>query len=191
MGNGNRVAVPSIAVGGSGGAMVTPLPFVEEHEEADAKKLIDSLFMEMIGRPCDLRPAGYLIAVKIHVRSSELIIKKKEDGSVVLGPNGAPMKLWLPEVSLREDKYSSVSALVCAIGPQAYKGTNADGSPRFPEGPWARTGDFVCIPRHESFLCSFSGPLGEVAMAILPDDKIIAVLKDPEDVKPVYVAPRV
>ncbi len=56
---------------------------IEEHEEAEAKALIDQHFIEMTGKPFDMRPAGYLVAVKIYVRPEELKTITQEDGTEV------------------------------------------------------------------------------------------------------------
>jgi len=123
---------------------------IEPHEEELAKKLIDDQFISMTGQPFDMKPAGYLVAVKIYVRPEEL-----------------------KTITHAEDKYSSVSALVCAVGPEAYQGDKFERS-----GPWCKVGDWVLIPRYESTMVSYRG----VAMALLPDDRVMAVIAGPEDV---------
>ena len=137
---------------------------IEAHEEEEAKALIDQHFVEMTGQPFDMRPAGYLVAVKIYVRPEELKTITQEDGTEVT--------LYLPDTVRAEDKYSSVSALVCAVGPEAYQGEKFERS-----GPWCKVGDWILIPRYESMV-SYRG----VAMALLPDDRVMAVIKGPEDV---------
>lgn len=138
---------------------------IEAHEEEEAKALIDQHFIEMTGQPFDMRPAGYLVAVKIYVRPEELKTITQEDGTEVT--------LYLPDTVRAEDKYSSVSALVCAVGPEAYQGEKFERS-----GPWCKVGDWILIPRYESTMVSYRG----VAMALLPDDRVMAVIKGPEDV---------
>ena len=96
---------------------------IEPHEEVLAQQFIDEQFIEMTGQPFDMRPAGYLVAVKIYIRPEELKTIKKEDGTEVT--------LYLPDTVRAEDKYSSVSALVCAVGPEAYQGEKFERS-----GPW-------------------------------------------------------
>lgn len=139
---------------------------IEPHEEALAKQFIDEQFMEMTGQPFDMRPAGYLVAVKIYIRPEELKTIKKEDGTEVT--------LYLPDTVRAEDKFSSVSALVCAVGPEAYQGEKFERS-----GPWCKVGDWILIPRYESTMVSYRG----VAMALLPDDRVMAVITGPEDVE--------
>ena len=138
---------------------------IEPHEEELAKQFIDEQFTEMTGQPFDMRPAGYLVAVKIYIRPEELKTIKKEDGTEVT--------LYLPDTVRAEDKYSSVSALVCAVGPEAYQGEKFERS-----GPWCKVGDWILIPRYESTMVSYRG----VAMALLPDDRVMAVVTGPEDV---------
>lgn len=139
---------------------------IEPHEEELAKQFIDEQFVEMTGQPFDMRPAGYLVAVKIYIRPEELKTIKKEDGSEVT--------LYLPDTVRAEDKYSSVSALVCAVGPEAYQGEKFERS-----GPWCKVGDWILIPRYESTMVSYRG----VAVALLPDDRVMAVISGPEDVE--------
>jgi co-chaperonin GroES (HSP10) len=139
---------------------------IEPHEEALAQQFIDEQFIEMTGQPFDMRPAGYLVAVKIYIRPEELKTIKKEDGTEVT--------LYLPDTVRAEDKFSSVSALVCAVGPEAYQGEKFERS-----GPWCKVGDWILIPRYESTMVSYRG----VAMALLPDDRVMAVITGPEDVE--------
>ena len=139
---------------------------IEPHEEAEAQQVIDAQFIEMTGQPFDMRPAGYLVAVKIYIRPEELKTIKQEDGTEVT--------LYLPDTVRAEDKYSSVSALVCAVGPEAYQGEKFERS-----GPWCKVGDWILIPRYESTMVSYRG----VAVALLPDDRVMAVISGPEDVE--------
>jgi len=138
---------------------------IEPHEEELAKQLIDEQFVDITGQPFDMRPAGYLVAVKIYVRPEELKTITQDDGTEVT--------LYLPDAVRAEDKYSSVSALVCAVGPEAYQGEKFERS-----GPWCKVGDWILIPRYESTMVSYRG----VAMALLPDDRVMAVISGPEDV---------
>ena len=139
---------------------------IEPHEEELAQQFIDEHFVEMTGKPFDMRPAGYLVAVKIYIRPEELKTIKKEDGTEVT--------LYLHDTVRAEDKYSSVSALVCAVGPEAYQGEKFERS-----GPWCKVGDWILMPRYESTMVSYRG----VAMALLPDDRVMAVITGPEDVE--------
>ncbi len=148
------------------------LPFIKAEEEAQAKLPIAEQFLKETGKVFDLRPAGYMIAVRIYVPPEEIV--------TITDKAGVKTSIWRPPASQRELKYQSVTATVIAVGPQAWKGDNKDGTPRYPEGPWARIGDSVVIPRFESFMVMFRG----VTIALLPDDKIMAVIHDPQDVTP-------
>lgn len=149
------------------------LSHIEAHEEEAVKELIDQHFIEMTGKPFDMRPAGYLVAAKIYVRPEELKTIKREDGTEAT--------IYLPDTVRAEDKYQSVSALVCAVGPDAYKGEKFEHS-----GPWCKPGDWVLIPRYEATAVSYRG----VAMALLPDDRVMAVITGPEDVQAANLADR-
>lgn len=144
---------------------------IEPHEEELAKQFISDHFVEMTGRPFDMRPAGYLVAVKIYIRPEELKTITRDDGTEAT--------IYLPDTVRAEDKYSSVSALVCAVGPEAYQGEKFERS-----GPWCKVGDWILIPRYEATLVSYRG----VAMGLLPDDRVMAVIEGPEDVQAGNVA---
>jgi co-chaperonin GroES (HSP10) len=140
------------------------MSFIEEHEEGDAQDFINNLFTEITGEVFDMKPAGYMIAVKLYTR--EMVT----EGGIII-----------PDVVLSEDKYQSCSALVCAMGPEAYKGEKFERS-----GPWCKVGDWVMIPRYEAVAVSYRG----VALGLIPDDRIMAVIKDPRDVESVKNADR-
>ena len=144
------------------------LSHVEAHEEGLAQELIDQQFIAMTGKPFDMRPAGYLVALKIYVEPDELSIVQTDDGKSVT--------LYRPISVQAEEKYQSCSALVCALGPEAYNGDKFSDS-----GPWCKVGDWVMIPRYEATAVSYRG----VAVALIPDDRIMAVITDPTDVKSV------
>lgn len=145
------------------------LSFINQDEEIKANSLIDELFVELTGDPLEFRPGGYLVALKIYIRPEEI--------SSGVGKDGKPWTLIRPITTRDDDKYQSVAALVVAVGPDVYKGTLPDGSPRYLH-PWCKPGDWVVIPRYESFAINYRG----VAMALLPDDKIMAVIADPAHV---------
>ena len=144
------------------------LSHVEAHEEGLAQELIDQQFIAMTGKPFDMRPAGYLVALKIYVEPDELSVVQTDDGKSVT--------LYRPISVQAEEKYQSCSALVCALGPEAYNGDKFSDS-----GPWCKVGDWVMIPRYEATAVSYRG----VAVALIPDDRIMAVITDPTDVKSV------
>lgn len=142
------------------------LSFIEPHEDEEAEDFIQRQFIDMTGQPFDMKPAGYLVALKIYIRPEELKTITRDDGTEAT--------LYLPDIVRAEDKYQSCAALVCAVGPEAYQGEKFRES-----GPWCKVGDWVMIPRYEATAVSFRG----VAMALLPDDRVLAVIKDPTDVE--------
>ena len=157
---------------------VTALPYVEEHEVAEAQELIDKQFIELTGFKFGLRPAGYYIAVKIFVRPDEL--------SVIDMPDGTKQTLWVAPIVQKQDALESCSALVIAIGPDCFKNRDT-GKPWFTGGPTCRVGDWVAIPRASTWLTNYRG----VAIGVLTDDRIIGVLDDPAALSSVYVPPKI
>jgi len=155
-----------------------PLSYIEDFEEVEAQQLIDTQMREITGDVLHLRPCGFLIAVKIYVRGDEYKTITRDDGTTGT--------LFLPDQSSVRDRYSSVAALVVAVGPDAYKGTYPDGGPRF-TNPWCKVGDWVVIPRYECFQITYRE---SVALGLIADDKIMAVIKDPNDVMAANIADR-
>lgn len=156
------------------------LGFVEPHEVDGVKDLIDRQFRTATGAPFNYRTAGYFVAVRIHVRESEIKRNiKKADGTMGT--------LYAPDAHIDEDKYQSTTGIVCGIGPQAYFGKHPDGTDRFPTGPWCRIGDIVHIPRHECIPFSYHG----IAMGLLADDRILGIVEDPEDIQAIGLAHRI
>lgn len=138
---------------------------VQDYEEAAAADLILAQFEKATGKREIPKPCGYFLALKIFVRPEEL--------SWVKGPDGAPRAIIAPDTYRIEDKYRSVTALVVAKGPNAYKDKD-----RFPDGPWCRIGDWVIVPRNQGLFFHFN----DVAMLMVPDEKILAVVNDPASV---------
>lgn len=155
-----------------------PLTYIEPHEIGEAQELIDQQMRDITGDVLHLRPCGYLIAVKIYVRSDEYKTGKDADGK--------DWTLFLPDQAAARDRFTSVAALVVAMGPDAYKGTLPDGSPRHVQ-PWCNVGDWVVIPRYECFQITYRE---RVALGLISDDKIMAVIKDPNDVAAANVMDR-
>jgi hypothetical protein len=154
--------------------------YVTEPEELKAKSIIDEQLTEIIGGGFTVRVTGFFIALQIYTRPEEF----KE----ITRADGVKQTLFLPQKATQGDKYQAATALVIGVGKQAYKGFNADGSPKFPEGPWCRVGDWVMIPRYECHLFMFTGPNGkQIPFGMLPDDRIMGVIKDPKDVEAVHL----
>ena len=156
---------------------VSALPYVEEHEVAEAQELIDKQFIELTGSKFGLRPAGYYIAVKIYVRPDEL--------SVIDMPDGSKKTLYVAPIIQRQDALESCSALVIAIGPACFK--DRDTGKAWADGPTCRVGDWVAIPRASTWLTNYRG----VAIGVLTDDRIIGVIDDPAALSSVYVPPKI
>lgn len=178
-GGGGGASTHTVTIGAGGGGCGGALSYIEDHEESEARALIDSQFVTLTGKPLGFRPAGYFILCKIYVSPDEMM--------EVDMPDGSKKVLYTAPVTQQQDVLKNVSALVCAVGPEAYKGLNPDGTSRFPYGPWCKISDFIAIPRASSFIFNYRG----VAMAILPDDKILGVIEDPRDVSEIYVAPKI
>ena len=79
----------------------------------------------------------------------------------------------LSDTTIEERGFTTVTALVLKVGPDAYKDTE-----RFSNGPWCKKGDWIIFGRYAGSRFGIEG--GEVR--ILNDDEIIAVVKDPEDI---------
>lgn len=139
---------------------------VEPHEEQFARDLVNEQFIEMTGRPIDLAPAGFFVALRLYIPP-----EAKELG------NGK--KLYLADSHRDERKFTSAVALVCALGPDAYNGE------RFKDcGPWCKVGDWVMFNRYEGNALSYRG----VPMVLLPDDRVLAVVSDPADIESINSA---
>ena len=147
--------------------------FIEPHEEEEAKRIVNEAFkIASKGRDFNFRPCGYMIAVRIYMRPEEITTITRDDGTTAT--------LWRPDSVSAEDKYRSCTGVVMAVGPQAYQGRRADGSPLYPGGSWVNVGDIVCFARNACMRMDYRG----VALAILTDDSVIATLEDPEDITP-------
>lgn len=141
------------------------LSYLEAYEEEEAKKLIE----EHLGFEPP-RAAGWIMTVKVYVRPEDVHQLKNDDGSPVVGPDGKPMFIALPEHVRADDKWSSQVALVISQGPLCYKGE------RFKEsGPWCRVGDWVRIPRNEGMPFVYKG----IPMKDILDDSVKGIIEDP------------
>lgn len=147
-------------------AKPSTVSLIEPHEEAEAKALIDAQFTELTGKPMDMRPAGFYVALKVWVSPES---KDLGDGK----------KLFFADSTRDEQKYTSAVGLVCAVGPDAYKGDRFERS-----GPWCKVGDWVIFPRYEGNAMAYRG----VGMILIPDDRIIAVIDDPAEIKSINSA---
>lgn len=154
-------------------------------EETLAAQLITE---DNFKRACGVLPpvaCGYFIYVRVYQRDPEKKIQTDE---------GEKTLLIRSHAAVIEDKYQSCVGLVIAIGPQAYKGTNFDGTPRYPDGPWCKVGDWVIIPRYEGTQVTYGDarnrPSDMLPLMILADDKIMGITPDPEFVVATHVIDR-
>ncbi len=153
------------------------LSFVEPHEYDEAKKLIDDLFIELTGQPFTYRPLNYFVTVKIYTRP--------EDLKTIKMPDGSTKKLFIPTQYLQNDKYESVAALVCAIGPTAF--LNRETGEPYAHAPWFSVGSWVHVPRQEGSPFSYRG----VPMVTLPDDRVYGTIEGPTDIAVINVADKI
>lgn len=144
------------------------LSFIEAHEEDEAKALIAEQLGFQPPRPCH-----WNILVKIHYNSEDMVEHKDNSGNPIVGLNGKPLLVVREEARKITERWSNMTALVLALGPSAYKGDLFKDS-----GPSCKVGDYVLIPRSEGANISYKG----VALQILPDDKVFAVVEDPDAV---------
>jgi co-chaperonin GroES (HSP10) len=140
------------------------LSYIEPHEA----KEVDELIIKELGFEPP-RPCGYQILVKIYTRPEDYHTIQREDGTTV--------SILLSNIYTSNDKWSSCVGLVMKLGPDAYKtGHFKRNSSNM---VWCRPGDFVIIPRHEGTLITYK----DIPFMILPDDRILAVVQDPQDVR--------
>lgn len=148
------------------------LSFIEPHEVTEAQDFINGEWLKASkGKPLSFRVAGYKLLVKIHIRPEEM--------KTGIDAEGKPYTIYAPDSVRAEDKFHSCAGLVVAMGEQAYTGTLRDGSPRYPNGPWARCGDFVVFDRYAGKRLTING----VACMVINDDAIDGVVADPSDIE--------
>ena len=134
----------------------------EEKENRFVKKIQEEALNEIKHLPTDKildrlpDPTGWRI----------LVLPYKGQGKTKGG-------IILSDTTIEERGFTTVTALVLKVGPDAYRDTE-----RFPNGPWCKKGDWIIFGRYAGSRFGIEG--GEVR--ILNDDEIIAVVKDPEDI---------
>ena len=134
----------------------------EEKENRFVKKIQDEALNEIKHLPTDKildrlpAPTGWRI----------LVLPYKGQGKTKGG-------IILSDTTIEERGFTTVTALVLKVGPDAYRDTE-----RFPNGAWCKKGDWIIFGRYAGSRFGIEG--GEVR--ILNDDEIIAVVKDPEDI---------
>lgn len=148
------------------------MSFISSDEEASAAQLIiDNLKTTTGFDDFELpRATGYHMWVKLYVRAEDVYQVKDNDGKAIVGKDGKPMYIALPESARANDKWGSCVALVIEKGPECYKGKRFEQSK-----PWCRVGDWVVIPRNEGIQVSYRG----IPMQLIPDDRVLSIIKDP------------
>jgi len=144
------------------------ISFIENYEEEEAKDFI----RKHLGFEPP-RMTGYHMAVKIYVRPEDMGELKDEEGNVILGEDGNPKKIYLPEMVTANDKFRNCTALVVSMGPDCFVGERFKNS-----GPWCKVGDWIVIPRNEGTQVNYRG----IPMQFIPDDRVLAVVEDPTHV---------
>lgn len=161
MSNGNGIAPSS--------PLPSPLPHVEAHEQAAAEFIVYERVKALCGK-YPPRIAGYYVAIMIHQRDTSKKVTRDDGTEVEFFTH--------TDITRTEDKYQSMVGLVVGVGSSAYKGQNFDGSPRFPDGPWVSPGQWCIFPRYEGVMCTYRN----LPLLIVPDDKILGVVEDPDDI---------
>lgn len=67
---------------------------------------------------------------------------------------------------------------VVAFGKEAYKGNQADGSPRFPSGPYCKVGDWIEWNRYQERRVHVGEGDDKVEYAFIHDDRVLGVWKE-------------
>ena len=80
--------------------------------------------------------------------------------------------LYLGADTLERQQVASTCGLVLEMGPHCYD------KQKFPEGPWAKKGDWVIFARYAGSRLPIDG--GEVRL--LNDDEVLATINKPEDI---------
>lgn len=145
---------------------------INPDEEEEAKRLVadsmNALGVEKMPTPC-----GYWICVKTYIRPDIVHTFK--------GPDGKAVPFYSATMMQAEDRYTSIAALVLAMGPDCYS-----DKVRFPQ-PWCKVGDWVIVPRNEGFPFVYGG----VAMQMIYDDKIVCTIEDPALITSSFIKARV
>lgn len=118
------------------------------------------------------RAAGWLLYLKIYTEERTRIIKDK-NGNPIIGTNGKPLTIEIPDQAIEESRWGSAVGLVCAMGPLCYKGE------RFNNLSWCKVGDWVIYPQHRGTNLLYKGH----PFLIINDDDILGVIEHPQDVK--------
>jgi co-chaperonin GroES (HSP10) len=144
------------------------LSYVDDQTLEECEQMIE----QTLGFP-PMRVTGYNLCLMLYTPPEEIMVKDKE-GREIIDPMGISKKIIIPHEHIENSKYSTCVALVCGMGPFAYKAKKYEE-----QGAWCRVGDWVVIPRHEGVQIMYR----DVPMMIIPDDCILGVVDDPTYVK--------
>jgi co-chaperonin GroES (HSP10) len=106
------------------------------------------------------KPVGYQI----------LGIKPKIEGKTESG-------IVMTETSIHKEEAGSVVVMVLEVGDMAYQDTT-----RFPNGPWAKEGDFVLLGAYRGVRLSVDGQ----EFVLFADDQVLATVDDPRGISRAY-----
>ena len=87
--------------------------------------------------------------------------KEKTKGGIILADD-----------TVERSQVASTSGLILDMGPHCYD------KERFPEGPWAKKGDWIIFARYAGSRIKIDG--GEIRL--LNDDEVLATVENPEDI---------
>lgn len=83
-------------------------------------------------------------------------------------------EIYIPDTIAEAERAATVIGHVLGQGKDCYLGVYPNGLPRYPSGPWCKTGDYVVISRYTGHRIRVGG----VEMRIIADDQILAVLDE-------------
>jgi co-chaperonin GroES (HSP10) len=97
-------------------------------------------------------------------------IKPKIEGKTEAG-------IVMTETSIHKEEAGSVVVMVLEVGNMAYQDTT-----RFPNGPWAKEGDFVLLGAYRGVRLSVDGQ----EFVLFADDQVLATVDDPRGISRAY-----
>ena len=140
--------------------------YIENHEEDEAKKLINDYLGFAPPHVC-----GYYLGVVLYLPSENAIDAEGRETMIVRSDSSRAL-----------DKFSQVTGLVVYMGHLCYTDPKRFGTFNFETQryekiiPWCKIGDWITLPRHEGIPVNYRGRV----MHLLPDDKCLMVVDDPK-----------
>lgn len=108
------------------------------------------------------KPVGYNILVKLPK------VEHKTKGGI-----------YKPDELISAEETASMVVQVVDMGPSCYQGTTMSGYPKFPDGPWCGTGDFIIMKSYAGSRIKVNGE----DYRLITDDTVQAVVSDPASVE--------